>query len=186
MNVSLISLWMPIVLSAAVVFIASSVIWMVIQYHNSEWKKLPDEEAARSALKGAAPGQYSVPNAPTAADRKSPEVIGKYKEGPVAMLIVFPHGSLAMGKQMVQWTVYCLLVSFMVAYVTSVALPAGADYLSVFRIAGTVAVLSYAGAVPMKSIWFGHQWSATAKDALDGLIYGLLTAGVFGWLWPGV
>ncbi len=184
MNVSLMSLMWPIVLSAVVVFIASSVIWMVIQYHNSEWKRLPDEEAARTALKGTAPGQYSVPNAPTAADRKSPEVIEKYKEGPVAMLIVFPHSSMAMGKQMVQWTAYCLVVSFLVAYVTSVALPAGAEYLAVFRIAGTVAVLSYAGAAPIRSIWFGQQWSATAKDALDGLIYGMLTAGVFGWLWP--
>ena len=100
------------------------------------------------------------------------------------MLIVFPHGSLAMGKQMIQWVIYCLIISLLVAYVTSIALPAGADYLRVFRIAGTVAVLSYAGAVPMGSIWFGNQWSATAKDALDGLVYGLLTAGVFGWLWP--
>ena len=184
MNVSFMSLMWPIILSAVIVFIASSVIWMVLQYHDSEWTRLPDEEAARTTLKGTLPGQYSIPNAPTTADRKSPEVIEKYKEGPVAMLIVFPHGSTAMGRQMAQWASYCLLVSLMVAYVTSVAVPAGADYLAVFRIAGTVAVLSYAGAVPIKSIWFGHQWSATAKDALDGVIYGLLTAGVFGWLWP--
>ncbi len=184
MNVSLVSLWLPILLSAVVVFIASSVIWMVVQYHHSEWRKLPDEETARSALKGTSPGQYSVPHAASAADRKDPDWQEKYKEGPAVMLVVFPHGSLAMGKQMVQWTIYCLVVSFLVAYVTSVALSAGAEYLQVFRIAGTVAVLTYAGAAPMKSIWFGHQWSATAKDALDGLIYGLLTAGVFGWLWP--
>lgn len=184
MNVSLMSLWLPITLSAVIVFIASSLIWMVLKYHDSEWKKLPDEEAARAALKGASVGQYSVPNAPTAADRKSPAVIEKYKEGPVAMLVVFPHGSMAMGKQMLQWTIYCLFISFMVAYVSSVALPGGADYRHVFRIAGSVAVLAYAGAVPMKAIWFGQPWSATVKDALDGLIYGLLTAGVFGWLWP--
>ncbi len=184
MNVSLMSLMWPILLSAVVVFIASSAIWMVIQYHNSEWKKLPDEEAARSALRGASPGQYSVPHAASAADRNDPDWQQKYKEGPAAMLLVFPHGSLAMGKQLTQWFIYCLLVSILVAYVSSVALPAGADYLSVFRIAGTVAVLTYAGAVPTKAIWFGHQWSDTAKDALDGVIYGLLTAGVFGWLWP--
>ena len=183
MNVSLMSLWLPILLSAVVVFAASSVIWMVVQYHNSEWQKLPDEEGARATLKGTSPGQYSVPHAGSGEDRKSPEWQEKYKEGPAAMLIVLPHGSLAMGKQLTQWFIYCLAISFLVAYVTSVALSAGAEYLQVFRVAGTVAVLSYAGAAPMKSIWFGHQWSATAKDALDGLIYGLLTAGVFGWLW---
>jgi hypothetical protein len=184
MNVSLMSLMWPILLSAVIVFIASSVIWMVVQYHNADWKKLPDEVTARAALKGTAPGQYSVPHAATAADRNSPDWQEKYKQGPAAMVIVFPHGSLAMGKQLTQWFIYCAVVSILVAYVTSVALTAGAEYLQVFRIAGTVAVLSYAGAAPMKSIWFGHQWSATAKDALDGLIYGLLTAGVFGWLWP--
>ena len=184
MDVSLMSLMWPMVLSAVVVFIASSVIWMVVQYHNSEWKKLPDEEGARSVLKGTSPGQYSVPHAATAADRNDPEWQRKYQEGPAAMLLVIPHGSLAMGKQLTQWFIYCVVVSILVAYVSSVALPAGAEYLQVFRVAGTVAVLSYAGAVPMKSIWFGHQWSDTAKDALDGLIYGLLTAGVFGWLWP--
>lgn len=183
MNVSLMSLWLPILLSAVVVFIASSVIWMVVQYHNSEWKKLPDEEGARSVLKGTSPGQYSVPHAATAADRNKPDWQEKYKQGPAAMLIVLPHGSLAMGKQLTQWFIHCVVVSVLVAYVSSVALPAGAEYLQVFRVAGTVAVLSYAGAVPMKSIWFGHPWSATAKDVLDGLIYGLLTAGVFGWLW---
>ncbi len=184
MNVSLLSLWLPIVVSAVLVFIASSVIWMVVQYHDSDWKKLPDEEAARTALKGTEPGQYSVPNAASAADRKHAEWQEKYKEGPAAMLVVLPHGSLAMGKQLVQWIVYCLAISFLVAYVASVTLAAGADYLQVFRIAGTVAVLAYAGAVPMRSIWFGHTWSSTVNDALDGLIYGLLTAGVFGWLWP--
>jgi len=184
MNVSLMSLWLPMVLSAVVVFIASSLIWMVLKYHDTEWKKLPDEEGARAALRGASTGQYGVPHAASAADRNSPEWQEKYREGPVAMLYVMPHGSLAMGKQLSQWFVYCLLASFLVAYVTSVALTAGAEYLSVFRISGTVAVLTYAGAAPMRAIWFGNTWSSAIKDTLDGLIYGLLTAGVFGWLWP--
>lgn len=184
MNVNLVSLWLPILLSAVVVFMASSVIWMVLQYHNSEWRKLPDEEGARSVLQGTEPGQYSLPHAVTAADRNDSAWQEKYKEGPAAMLVILPHGSLAMGKQLTQWFIYCVIASILIAYVTSVALSAGAEYLHVFRITGTVAVLTYAGAVPIKSIWFGYTWSATTKDALDGLIYGLLTAGVFGWLWP--
>ncbi|MDH3611783.1 MAG: hypothetical protein OEU90_11800 [Gammaproteobacteria bacterium] len=184
MNVSLMSLWLPIVVSAGVVFMASSAIWMLLKYHDSDWHKLPDEDAARAALKGTEPGQYSVPNAASSADRKNPEWQEKYKEGPAAMLVVLPHGSLAMGKQMTQWIVYCLAISLLVAYVVSITVPAGADYMRVFRIAGTVAVLTYAGAAPMNAIWFGYRWSATAKDVVDGMIYGLLTAGVFGWLWP--
>ena len=181
MNVSLMSLWLPIVLSAVLVFIASSLIWMVVKYHNSDWQKIPDEETARAALKGTSPGQYTIPHAATMADRQSEEWQAKYKEGPAAMVTVFPHGDLGMGKQLVQWMIYCLIVSLLVAYLTSVALSPGAAYL---KVAGTVAVLAYAGAAPLNSIWFGAPWGSTAKHVLDGLIYGLLTAGVFGWLWP--
>ena len=184
MNVSVTSLSLPILLSAVAVFIASSLIWMALKYHDSEWRKLPDEEAARNGLRGASVGQYSVPHAASMEERNTPEWKQKYQEGPAAMLVIVPHGTLAMGKQLVQWFIYCVIISFLVAYVSSVALTAGADYLEVFRVAGTVAVLTYAGGMPMKSIWFGQPWSATVKDALDGLIYGLLTAGVFGWLWP--
>ena len=178
------SLWLPIVLSAVAVFFASSLIWMVVQYHNSDWSKLPDEEAARSALKGAAPGQYAIPHAASNDERKSTEWQERCIEGPVAMLVVFPSGLPAMGKQLGQWIIYCLVISFLVAYVASATVPAGADYLRVFRIAGAVAVLAYAGGAAQGSIWFGHTWSRTGKDMIDGLIYGLLTAGIFASLWP--
>ncbi|MGI9325903.1 MAG: hypothetical protein ACR2PZ_11835 [Pseudomonadales bacterium] len=184
MEVQLMSLWLPIVLSAVAVFFASSLVWMVVQYHNSDWSKLPDEEATRAALKGVAPGQYSVPYAASNEARKSAEWQEKCQQGPTAMLVVLPAGLPAMGKQLGQWFIYCLIISFLVAYVTSTTVPAGADYLLVFRIAGTVGVLAYAGAAAQGSIWFGHTWSRTVKDIIDGLIYGLLTAGVFGWLWP--
>jgi hypothetical protein len=178
------SLWLPIILSAVVVFMASSLIWTVVKYHNSDWQKLPDEESARNALRGAAVGQYTVPYAASDADRKSEEWQARHKQGPAAMVTVFPHGSLSMSKQLIQWFVYSVVIAFLVAYVASVTLAPGADYLQVFRVTGTVAVLAHAGAAPFGSIWFGHPWSRTIKDVIDGLIYGMLTAGVFGWLWP--
>ena len=183
MVVELLSLWLPIVLSAVAVFIVSSLIWTVVQYHNRDWRKLPDEEAARRALKGVGPGHYMIPYAADNKIRQSSEYQEKLKEGPVAMLTGFPSGSFAMGRQMAQWIVYCLVISLLVAYVGSATLPGGTDYLNVFQVTGTVAILAYAGAAPASSIWFGHTWSRTAKDVLDGVIYGLLTAGIFGWLW---
>lgn len=186
MDVHLMSLWLPIVLSAVAVFFASSLVWMVFQYHNSDWSKTPDEDAVRTALNNVAPGHYAVPHAASAAERKSSAWQEKCVQGPVAMLTVIPSGLPAMGKQLGQWIVYCLVISFLVAYVTSTTVPAGSEYLRVFRIAGTVAVLAYAGGAAQGAIWFGHTWTRTAKDALDGLIYGLLTAGIFSWLWPAV
>ena len=42
----------------------------------------------------------------------------------------------------------------------------------------------YAVALWQLSIWYGRSWRITIMYTLDGLIYALLTAGVFGWLWP--
>jgi hypothetical protein len=114
----------------------------------------------------------------------SPEQMEKYKQGPVGYLTVIPSGPPAMGKYLAQWFVYCIVVSFLVAYLTGRALAPGAAYLAVFRIAGTAAFLGYAGAVASESIWKGQSWVTTGKFVFDGLVYGLLTGGVFGWLWP--
>ncbi len=178
------ALLLPILLSAVVVFIASAIAWMVLPHHRTDFRKLPDEEKARAALKGVAPGEYCFPHAATAADRKSPEWLAKMKEGPNAFVTVVPSGPPKMGKELTLWFIYCIVVSIFVAYVTGRALGAGSEYLKVFRIAGTVAFLAYASAHASGAIWLGHRWSRAIKDILDGLVYGLLTAGVFGWLWP--
>ena len=49
--VPLTSLWLPILLSAVVVFAASSIIHMVLPYHRNDFKKLPDEEGFLAALR---------------------------------------------------------------------------------------------------------------------------------------
>jgi hypothetical protein len=183
MIVQLTSLWLPILLSAVAVFVASSLIWTVVQYHHKDWHPLPNEEAARQALKGTPPGQYSVPYAADGKARQDPEWQRKFTEGPAAMMVVFP-GSMAMGRQLIQWFIYCLVLSLLIGYVAAATLPAGTEYAKVFQITGTTGWLAYAGSAAAGSIWFGHSWGRTAKDLLDGLIYGLLTAGTFGWLWP--
>lgn len=184
MSVALSSLWLPILLSAIAVFIASALIWTVVQWHNGDWRKLPDEESARRALRGVPPGEYTIPHAADGKARQSPEWQEKYKEGPAVMMSVLPHGSMAMGKQFSQWILYCMVISLMVGYVAATTLPAGTEYLKVFQVTGTTGWLAYAGAAVAGSIWFGHGWGRTVKDLLDGLVYGLLTAGIFGWLWP--
>ncbi len=183
--VGLASLWLPILLAAIVVFVASSIAWMVLPHHRTDFSRLPDEDAVRQALKEVAPGEYSFPHAAGSADWKSPEWLEKAKAGPNGLLTMIPAGPPQMNKSLVQWFVHCLLVSLFVAYVTGRALPAGSDYLAVFRIAGTVAFLAYSAAHVPGAIWMGHRWSRALKDVADGLVYGLLTAGVFGWLWPG-
>lgn len=184
MNVELSALWLPMLLSTVAVFIISSLIWAVIQYHNSDWKRLPDEESARTVLKGASIGQYAIPYAADNAAKADEAWQARYKKGPVAMITVVPHGELAMGKQLVQWFAWCLLISIFVGYIAGTTLPAGSEYLKVFQVTSTTAILAFGGGAGMNMIWFGATVSKTVKDLLDALIYGLVTGGIFGSLWP--
>jgi len=184
--VSLTALWMPILLSAVIVFIASSVIHMVLPYHKSDYGRLPDEDRIIAALRPLKipPGDYILPYASSMAALKDPAFVDKMKAGPVAIMTVRPSGPPTMGRSLVLWFVYAVVVSGMAAYVAGRVLGPGADYLAAFRFAGTTAFAAYAMAHFQASIWMGRSWSTTIKDLFDGLVYALLTGGTFGWLWP--
>ena len=185
--VSLMSLWLPILLSAVLVFVVSSLIHMVLKYHRTDFGKVPNEDQVMDALRpfGIAPGDYVIPHAGSMKAMKTPEFIEKMTKGPAAFLTVVENGPPAMGKSLVQWFVYSLVVGVFAAYVAGRALDPGADYLPVFRYVGTVAFTGYALALLQNSIWYKRNWTATLKSVFDGLLYALVTAGTFGWLWPG-
>ena len=180
------ALWLPILVSAVFVFIASSVIHMVVGWHNSDYGKLPDEDSLSAAMRGAGvrPGDYAFPRASSMKEMGDPAMIEKFKEGPVGFMTVRPSGPPAMGKALVQWFLYSILISIFGAYVAGRTLGAGAEYLTVFRVVGAVTFIGYAGGHISESIWKGTAWLASTKHVVDGLVYAVLTAGVFGWLWP--
>jgi hypothetical protein len=179
------ALWLPIVLSAVIVFVASSVIHMLLKYHNSDYRKLPDEDKVLAVLRSAnpQPGLYILPHC-THQDMKSPTMMEKFKQGPVGFLTLRPNGAPAIGKFMFQWFVYCLVIGFFVAYITGRTVAPGMQYLMVFRVAGCTGFMAYGLGGLSNGIWKGQPWSSVIKETLDGLVYGLLTAGTFGWLWP--
>jgi hypothetical protein len=184
--VPLASLWLPILLSAVVVFVASSVIHMVLPYHRKDFRKLPDEDRVREALKGfnVTPGDYIFPCPEGPEEMKSPAFREKWSRGPVGLMTIRRSGPPAMGKSLAQWFLYCLVVEIFAAYIAGRALSPGAAYLSVFRFAGATAFVGYALAIWQNTIWYSRAWTTTAKSTFDGLIFALLTGGVFGWLWP--
>ena len=183
--VPLTALWLPIVLSAVIVFVASSIMHMLLPYHRSDYQKLPDEDKLLAALRatGLKRGLYVFPFC-THKEMKSPAMIEKYKQGPVGMMTVFPSGPPVMPKFLGMWFVFCLVVGFFVAYLTGHTVMPGAQYPAVFRVAGTAAFLAYGLGHLSNGIWKGQTWGFTIKEVVDGLVYGLLTAGTFGWLWP--
>ena len=179
------ALWLPIVLSAVIVFVASSIMHMLLPYHRSDYQKLPEEDKVLAALRpvGLKRGLYVFPFC-THKDMKSPEVVAKYNQGPVGMMTIAPNGPPAMPKFLGLWFGYCLLIGFFVAYLAAHTVAHGAHYRHVFRVVGTAAFLAYGLGTISDAIWKGQTWSMTIKEVVDGLIYALLTAGTFGWLWP--
>jgi hypothetical protein len=184
--VSLSALWLPILLSAVLVFVSSTVIHMVLKYHASDYQALPNEEALRVAFRGtsAAPGQYIIPHVSDMKLMESPEYLAKVQEGLVAVLNLRPNGVVGMGKALGQWFVFALVVSAVTAIVAATVLPVGTSYMMVFHTVGLIAFLAYSAGQLPAAIWMGKPWSIAAKEVLDGLIYGLVTAGAIGWLWP--
>ena len=179
-------LWLPILVSAVLVFVASSVIHMASPWHKSDYPKVPNEDKVMDALRPFAipPGDYMMPRPSSRDDMRSPEFAAKLQKGPVIMLTVMPSGSMSMGRNLTLWFLYCAIVGLFAAYVTGRALPSGTAYFQVFRFAGATSFIGYAVALWQMSIWYRRAWTTTIKATVDGLIYGLLTAGSFGWLWP--
>jgi len=182
--ISIVSLWMPIVVSALFVFLVSSVMHMALKYHKADYRQLPDEARQIEALRGLPPGYYNFPYCTSMKDMGSPEMLDKFRRGPVGMLTVLPSGPPAMGKALGLWFVFTLVVGVLAGYLASRTLAPGTHYLQVFRVVGCASFMAYSLAYFSDAIWKMKPWGMTLKHAIDGLVYGLLTAGVFGWLWP--
>jgi hypothetical protein len=179
-------LWLPILASAVLVFVMSSLIHMVFKWHNPEYLKFANEDDVRSAMRAAhaAPGLYVVPHCLDMKVMQSPEFQQKYVEGPVAFVTVRPNGPPNMGAPLVQWFVFSVAVSVAGAYLASRTLPATATFGQVLRVVGTTSFLAYAGGSFISGIWMGHPWKAVTKEVFDGLLYAALTGATFAWLWP--
>ncbi|HXZ59034.1 MAG TPA: hypothetical protein VEG26_02555 [Steroidobacteraceae bacterium] len=184
--ISLAALWLPILLAAVIVFVASSVIHMAPLWHKSDFPRMPREEEVLKALRPFAipPGDYFLPRPGGRDEMRSPEFQEKLTQGPVAIMTVMPNGMFRMGSKLAQWFIYLIVTSIFTAYVTGHALGQGAPYLRVFQIGGATAFIGYSLALCQLSIWYSRSWRLTLKAAFDGLIYASLTAGTFGWLWP--
>ena len=184
--IPLTALWLPILVSAAVVFFASAIMHMVLAYHKSDYRKLPDEDRVTDAIRSAGVTRgpaYFFPYC-SFKEMKSAPVVEKMKRGPVGLLTVLPSGPPAMGKSLAQWFVYCLVISLFAACLSGRLLAPGTAFLQVFRIVGIAALLGYGAAHAQESIWSGRSWVVTFKHLIDSVIYALLTAGTFAWLWP--
>lgn len=182
--VSLLDLWLPILLSAVLVFVASSIIHMALRWHSKDFKRFAAEDAVMDALRpfNLIPGDYAAPIPESMAHMSSAEFKAKQARGPLFALTILRN--VPISRNLFKWFVYSLVVAAIAGYVASIALPAGAPYMSVFRVTATVAFAGYALGIWQTWIWYSRSLGATVRTTIDGLLYGLLTGGAFGWLWP--
>lgn len=183
---SVVALWLPILLSAVAVFVASSVIHMMSPWHKNDYRKIPNEDELRSSVGTLAipPGDYMVPRPESREDMRSPEFLEKMRTGPRLIMTVLPGGDFSMTRNLVQWFLYLVLVGMFAALIAGSALPPGADDLAVFHFVALTAFAGYTLALWQMSIWYSRSWATTIKATFDGLIYALITAAIFCWLWP--
>lgn len=186
MTVSLLQLWLPIILGTFLAWIASALIHMMLKYHNSDYQRLSNEDEVMAAVRSGSPGLgvHSFPYCIDMAEMKDEAVQQKFSNGPVGFVTVFPNGMPNMGKLVGQQISFFLVGCILIAYCAALVLEPGAQYMTVFRFTATVGFLTFGWAVIPFSIWYGHLWLTTAKYLLDALIYGLVVAGSFAWLWP--
>jgi hypothetical protein len=174
-------LWLPILISGLLVWIASALLHMVVPHHKSEWRGLPNEDALLGALKGVAPGQYMFPFCDMS-QMKDPAMQEKMKNNPNGTLTVW-DGQVNMGKNLLLSLVTYWVIGVFVAYIGWHAMSGEeVEYMDVFRICGTGAFMAHALGNLTHMIWF--QIKGFWAYLFDNLVYALLTAGVFGWLWP--
>jgi hypothetical protein len=178
------TLWMPILLSAVFVFIVSSIIHMVLGYHASDYKQVPNEDQVMDALGDhkIPPGHYMVPKPHSMKEFNTPEFQARVAKGPNMMLTI-RQPRMSMASSLLKWFAFLVLVNIFVAYVASHTIHPGAEYLTVHRVAGCVAFMGYGLALFQDAIWESKGWGATWKMLFDALVYGLVTGGTFGWLW---
>lgn len=184
--ISVMSLWLPILLSAVAVFFVSFIVHMLLPYHRTDFDRIPNEDAVMAALgsHNIPQGEYMFPHASDPGAMKDPAYIEKRTKGPAGILAVMPNGMPGMGKFLGQWFLYSLVVSVFCAYIAGRALAPGAEGAEVFRYTMTVGFLGYGLALIHDSIWYYRKWSTTWKNLFDALLYGAATAAVFMFMWP--
>jgi hypothetical protein len=99
-------------------------------------------------------------------------------------MTIVPNGPPAMGLSLLLWFLYSALIGTFSAYITGRAIGPGVAYLDVFRFIGATAFMGYGLGLLQQSIWWHKNWGSTLRSVADALVYALVTAAAFAWLWP--
>jgi len=183
--VNLPELWLVILIATVVVFFASAIMWMFMPHHHKDIQFLEDKESGYiEAVQSLdiKPGLYMYPGCDHK-DSKNPEVMERWNAGPWGVLTIY-EGKPNFAMNLIKTFAAFLVITIFVAYITGISVGPGAQYLHVFRVAGATAVLGHCMGGLCGSFFQGKPTRFIITDFIDGVVYALLTAGIFAWLWP--
>lgn len=186
MSISITQLWLPILLGGFFCWIASALIHMVLKYHNADYKKLNNEKEVGDVLRAGnvTPGLYHMPHCVDMKEMNNEATQEKFKKGPIAMITIFENGLPPMGKLLSQQLLYFIVACVAIAFVSVLSLQPESTFKMVFHFVGIISFLIFGYAVIPYSIWFGIPWAVSLRYLLDALIYAIVVAATFAWLWP--
>lgn len=176
----LMSLVLPIIVASVAVFFASFLSWMVLQLHRDDWRKLAKEDEFLQAVRSCdvPPGNYMFPGCNSPEEAKSEEHQKKWADGPSGTLTVYGNCGMgaSMGKNLGLQFLYFCAVNFCLAYLATLGVSRGADFMTVFRFVSTAGLMTFLAAIVPHAIWFksrivGHVIESVAFAAITGAIY---------------
>jgi hypothetical protein len=183
---SILALWLPTLLSAVAVFILSSIVHMVVPWHKNDYVAFPDEAAVLDSLRmhNLPPGEYMAPRPSSRESMSSPEFKEKVKRGPLVILNIQSGDSVSMGRPLILWFLYVLVVAALAGHVAFAAARENPDGRFIFHNVALTALLGYTAALWQGVIWFRRPWMVALKSTIDGAIYAVVTAAIFVYFWP--
>jgi len=184
--VAMSSLFIPVVVSAVLVFVVSSVIHMATPWHKGDYASVPKEDEVMQVLRpfGLPPGDYMMPRPASMDEMRSPAFVERSTRGPRVVMTVLPGGPTSIGRNLIAWLVYLLLVGVLVAGLDALALRRGQDYHDVFHVTLLASFLGYAAALWQMTVWYNRSIGTTIRSTIDGFVYALVSAAVFSFFWP--
>lgn len=175
------SLLFPVLLSAVALFFASFLSWMVVQLHRDDWKKLEQEDEFLKTMQNLSVpvGSYMFPGCKSSEEMKSEEYQEKWNKGPCGVMTVYPK--VNMGKNLGLTFVFFLVICFSLAYLATLAIPAGAEFKVVFRFMATAGLLTFLSATIQHAIWFHNR---IIGHIIESIAYAVVIGVIFGLMWP--
>ena len=153
-------LWLAMVIGTILLWLLSFVAWAILPHHFGDNKKVEDEDGLRQYLEQAnvQPGNYFFPYCGSAKEQSDKGYVEKYTAGPRGTLNVYEMPNMA--SNMFRTILYFFVTIFTIAYISYMACPpadAGTTFMHVFRVVGTIGVLTYATSGVLNRIWFTER-----------------------------